>query len=131
LSALITVQLQITRQANPGDIKGSWGPRPYGPPAPFQINIDQELEVPLVAGASNIIVSVPSLGAGVVPSIVLITSDTPGVTYIRNAESVPNVIGANGVMLAAGTPQSGVLLSQLTFSNPGNVAANVYVYVGA
>lgn len=130
MSAIFTVQVLITRQANPGDAKGSWGPRTYGPPA-MQLNVDQELELPLAAGASNISLAIPTLGSGVVPQILLIVSDTPGVTFTRNSEGVAQAIGRQGVRLEAGAPASGVLLTQLVFSNPGSVPATVYVLVGA
>jgi hypothetical protein len=155
MGATFTVQLTISRKGDATDVKGSWGPRTFS--IQLAVNVDQELEVPLPALSSGIVQLIPSTGPGG-PQLVLIRTDTPGVTYQRNAETTVNTLGSGPVPTpppqgcgppsmsygscpppstapggwdaVVGAPLSGVNpLTQLIFANPNATAAKVYILV--
>ena len=123
MSGTFTITLTISRQADAGDAKGSFAPRNF--PLNLPGLTDDEIQFKIPAGAVDLTLTLPSVGT---PQLVFIRSDQP-ISYKRNAETVVNQIGTGGYSLDAGSPASGVALTQLLFSNPGTVPATAYVLI--
>ena len=123
MSATFTASLTITRVANPGDAKSSWAPRVYSVALPGLT--DDEIQFPVPASAVDLALMLPSTGT---PQLILLRTDQP-LTYKRNSETVANNLGTNGFAIVVGAPSAGVPITQLLVSNPGSVAATLYVLI--
>lgn len=123
MSATFTVTLNVTRTADAGDAKGNLPTKQFA----LQLTglVDDEIQFPVQPGATDVALTIPSVGNC---QLLLMRSDQP-VTYKRNAETVVNNLGTNGLKLEAGAPQAGVNVTQFLFSNPGTVKATVYILI--
>lgn len=123
MAGTFTITLTIARQADAGDAKGSFAPRSF--PLVLPGLTDDEIQFKIPAGSVDLALALPSVGT---PQLIFIRSDQP-ISYKRNAEVVSNQVGTGGYRLEAGSPASGVALTQLLFSNPGTVPATAYCLI--
>lgn len=123
MAATYNIVLNVTRTAVPGDAKGSLPTKQFA--AQIQNVLDDEFQFPVAAGAVDSTLILPNVGSC---QFLLMRTDQP-VTYKRNAETVVNNLGTNGLKLETGVPVAGVNLTQFLFSNPGTVPATVYIII--